>query len=134
VHSQTHPCTNFGNLHHNVTNGYKKGARFFNKYNDNLKMEFKFLSGFKLKPINLKVFFTKKVGRREDNHTSHHKNSTVPSSPILFSDFPTCRRAIYQSSVGDPDTNVTGSRGSGSITQRYGSGSGSRSFPFLIKM
>jgi hypothetical protein len=37
-------------------------------------------------------------------------------------------------SVGDPDPqdpHVFGPPGSGSISQRYGSGSGSRSFPFL---
>jgi hypothetical protein len=37
----------------------------------------------------------------------------------------------YLSSVGDPE-HVFGPPGSGSISQRYGSGSGS--FPFLIMM
>jgi hypothetical protein len=36
--------------------------------------------------------------------------------------------------VGDPDPDVFGSPVSGSISQRYGSGSGSGSFPFLIKV
>jgi hypothetical protein len=34
-------------------------------------------------------------------------------------------------SVGDPDPHVFGPSGSGSIIQRYGFGSGSRSFSFL---
>ncbi len=34
-------------------------------------------------------------------------------------------------SVGDPDPHVFGPPGSGSISQRYGSGSGYGSFPFL---
>jgi hypothetical protein len=39
-------------------------------------------------------------------------------------------------SVGDPDPRVIGPPGSGSISQRYGSasGTGSGSFPFLIKV
>jgi hypothetical protein len=41
---------------------------------------------------------------------------------------------LFSSSVGDPD--VFGPPGSGSISQRHGSGfgSGSRSFAFLIKV
>jgi hypothetical protein len=37
-------------------------------------------------------------------------------------------------SVGDPDLHVFGPPGSGSLSQRYGSGSSSGSFPFLIKV
>jgi hypothetical protein len=41
---------------------------------------------------------------------------------------------IVTDSVGDPDMQVFGPPGSGSISQRYGSGLGSGSFPFLIKV
>jgi hypothetical protein len=41
-------------------------------------------------------------------------------------------KIMIQSFVGDTDRHVNGSPGSGSISQRYGSGS--RSFPFLIKV
>jgi hypothetical protein len=42
--------------------------------------------------------------------------------------------SILLTSVGDPDPHVFGPPGSGSISQRFGSGSGSGSFPFLINV
>jgi hypothetical protein len=46
------------------------------------------------------------------------------------------RKAMVKYSVGDPDLHVFGAPGSGSISQRYGTGSssGSGSFPFLIRV
>jgi hypothetical protein len=41
---------------------------------------------------------------------------------------------LVRSSVGDPDPHVFGPSGSRSISQRYGSGSGSGSYPFLINV
>jgi hypothetical protein len=41
---------------------------------------------------------------------------------------------IAMTIVGDPDPDIFGPPGSGSIGRRYGSVSGSGSFPFLIKV
>jgi hypothetical protein len=71
------------------------------------------------------------VAGRDTAYISQHKGKEGAIS----------QRTIEKSSVGDPDPepdldpqdpHVFGHAGSGSISQRYGSGS--RSFPFLIKV
>jgi hypothetical protein len=46
----------------------------------------------------------------------------------------TNQSVLFRSSVGDPDPHVLRPPRSGSISQRYGTGFGSESFPFLLKM
>jgi hypothetical protein len=68
----------------------------------------------------------------------HFQTKSVPKFDRKKNDpFSSDQRREIWNRVGDPDPqdpHVFGPPGSGSISQRYGSGSGSGTFPFLIKV
>ncbi len=68
--------------------------------------------------------------RREEENPD--KNFFHPSMQALYLTVFLPGLHVLTGSVGDPDPHVFGPPGSGTISQRYGSGSGS--IPFLIKV
>ncbi len=80
--------------------------------------------------LTLQIYRTKTGYNLQEYGVAKILLGTYPKTVIFILDIVAAYRT--RTSVRDPDPHVFGPPGSGSISQRYGSGSGYGSFPYLI--